>query len=102
MPDIKRLVVDFKDLATWMVKENDIHDGIWGIFARFGLNVVNAQTVYQDNPPVVRPAVVAPLLELGIQEYKEVNELSVDAAVVNPRARAIKKAATTRKIAKKR
>lgn len=100
MADPKRVVLPYKDLVEMMIKRNNLHEGLWGLFARFGLNVANAPVEY-DDATQVRPVAIVPLIEIGLQEYKQLNDLSLDAAVVNPRQKVAKKARTAKKKAKK-
>jgi hypothetical protein len=80
------ITFDFKKVVEWALKEKGIHEGIWGLYARFGLQVVNAPVqASEDAPTHIKPTVVCPLLELGIQPYKEVNDLSVDAGTLQGR-----------------
>jgi hypothetical protein len=96
MAEPKRIVLPYKELVELMIKKHDLHEGIWGLFARFGLNVANASVEY-EGAQQMRPIAVIPLVEIGIQEYAALNEISLDAAVVNPRQKAAKKRRATKK-----
>lgn len=80
MAEAKMITYSFKELAALMVKDQGIHEGYWGIYARFGINAANAGPSETD----VKPTALVPILELGIQKFDELNNLSVDAAVENP------------------
>lgn len=80
MAEAKLINYSFKELAALMVKDQGIHEGFWGIYARFGINAANAGPSETD----VRPTALVPILELGLQKVEELNNLSVDAAVENP------------------
>jgi hypothetical protein len=80
MPEAKQIIYSFKELATLMVKDRGIHEGYWGIFARFGIGAANAGPSETD----VRPTALVPIVELGLQKFDELNNLSVDASIVNP------------------
>jgi hypothetical protein len=69
-----------KELATMMIKALNIHSGIWGIAVKFGLGAINAGS--NDND--LMPAAVLPVMEIGLQKFDKVNNLSVDAAQANP------------------
>lgn len=75
------ITYSFKELATLLVKEQGLHEGYWGIYAKFGITAANAGPTDAD----LRPTALVPILELGLQRYEELNNLSVDAAEVNPR-----------------
>src|SRR6185369_4110676 len=97
MPESKRITVPYKELVEWVIKKNSVHEGIWGVHVRFGLQVINAPVALDEHTPVARPSAVIPLLEIGIQEYTELGDLSWDAAVINPRGRGAKKATSKKK-----
>jgi hypothetical protein len=80
MAEAKLISYSFKELAALMVKDQGIHEGCWGIYARFGINAANAGPSEGD----VRPTALVPILELGLQKFEELNNLSVDAAIENP------------------
>ncbi len=98
-PEPKRFVLPYRELVEMMIKKNDLHEGLWCLFARFGLNVANAQVDY-EGASQIRPIAIIPLVEIGIQESKQLNELSLDAAKVNP-GKAGKKKATKKRAVKK-
>lgn len=78
----------FKELSELMVKDQNIHEGYWGIYIRFGIGAINAGP--SDNE--LKPAAVVPVLEIGLQRYNELNNLCVNAAEVNPKTSAAKSA----------
>jgi hypothetical protein len=80
MAEASQFVFTFTELARLLVKHQDIHEGNWGIFVRFGISATNISA------PDARlvPAAIVPVLELGIQKFDEANPLTVDAAAVNP------------------
>jgi hypothetical protein len=63
-----------------MVQERGITEGYWGIYVRFGIKAINAGESDND----LRPTAIVPIVELGLQKFPELNNLSVDAAEVNP------------------
>jgi len=80
MPEPTQILYSFKELAELMVKDRDLHAGYWGIFVRFGINATNVGTSENE----LRPTALVPVMELGLQRFEELNNLSVDAAKVNP------------------
>ena len=96
MPEASLIMYSFKELATLMVKDRDIHEGLWGLYFRFGIRALNAGETNME----LRPTAVVPILEVGLQQFPELNNLSVDAAEVNPLPSKSKKA--TKKANKKR
>lgn len=70
----------FKELAALMVKDQGLHEGYWGVYVRFGINAANVGASDTD----LRPTALVPIVELGLQKSEDLNNLSVDAAEVNP------------------
>ena len=82
MPETRQIVFSYKELAEMLVKHQDIHEGLWGIYAEFGITAANINSDPQGDSV---PAAIIPLQRLGLQRYDvEVLGLTVDAAVVNP------------------
>ncbi len=80
------------------MKKQGIHEGIWGIYIRFGIKGANIGEQSGD----LSPAAIVPVLDIGIQRFENESNLTVDAAQVNPRQRTqTKKRAATRKALKK-
>jgi len=80
MAEATRFVFTFKELAELLVKKQGLHEGIWGIIVRFGLQARNTGLTAES----VLPTAMVPILEIGIQRQEEMSPLAVDAAVVNP------------------
>ena len=95
-------LVTCKQLAELLVKDRNIHEGIWGIFVRFGIHAlnVNVEPPGEPQPAMLAPAALVPILEIGIQPFKKPTEFTVDAAEVNPAPKATKRSAS-KKSAKK-
>ena len=80
MAEPTQIVFSFKEVAEALIKKHGIHDGVWGVFVRFGLQAGNAGL---DKSQIL-PTAIVPILELGLQKFDEENNLAVDAAEVNP------------------
>lgn len=80
MPEANQIMFSFKELAALMVKDQGLSDGYWGIYVRFGISAANAGPSDSD----LKPTALVPVVELGLQKFDQLNNLSVDAAVVNP------------------
>jgi len=76
-----------------LLKKHGIHNGIWGIFIKFGIKGAN----FGASPSDVLPTAIVPILEIGLQRFKEENNIAVDAAKVNPEPHPGKKARTSRR-----
>jgi hypothetical protein len=75
-------VIDFshKDVVTALLKQQDIHEGVWSLAVKFGLTAANVQIAEQE----LTPAAIVSLANLRIERATEITVLSVDASVVNP------------------
>jgi len=82
MAEASLITFTFKELASLLVKEQEIHQGIWGIYVKFGIKGANAGESDAD----LKPTAIVPILEIGLQTFDVLNNLSVDAAEVNPGA----------------
>jgi len=80
MPEATQIVFKHKELVEILVKAQNIHDGIWGLFIRFGIGASNVGASEAD----LNPAAIVPVLEIGLQKFEKETNLSVDAAKVNP------------------
>jgi hypothetical protein len=80
MPEIANIVFSYKEVATALLKAQDIHEGLWSLFMRFGLNAANMG----GNDNELRPCAIIPVLEIGLQKAEKENNVTVDAAKVNP------------------
>jgi hypothetical protein len=81
MAEPNQIAFGFKEVVEALVKKQSIHEGIWGIYVRFGMNAQNIGPTEND----LRPAAIIPILEIGLQKFDKENNLTVDAAKVNPR-----------------
>lgn len=80
MAEVTQYTFSFKELAEALVKKQDLHEGIWGIAIKFGLQATNLG----PNPENLQPSAIVPIVEIGIHKQEEMTSLSVDAAIVNP------------------
>lgn len=80
MAEVNHHVFTFKEVVEALLKKENIHEGIWGIYVEFGLGSGNAGP--SDNE--LFPTAFIPIRTLGIQRVEKENSLSVDAAKVTP------------------
>jgi hypothetical protein len=80
MPEATQIVFKHKELVEILVKAQGIHDGIWGLFIRFGIGASNVGASETD----IQPAAIVPVTEIGLQKFDKETSISVDAAKVNP------------------
>lgn len=81
MAEATQYTLSFKELAEIIVKNQGLHEGVWGIYVKFGISAGNVSFKDQN----LLPTAMVPIVEIGIQKQDELNSLSVDAAVTNPR-----------------
>ncbi|MSO22503.1 MAG: hypothetical protein EXQ58_04450 [Acidobacteria bacterium] len=80
MSESRQIVFSFKEIAEELVKKEDVREGHWGIFVKFGIHGANLGPTESG----LFPTAVVPILELGIQKFDKPNNLTVNAAKVNP------------------
>jgi hypothetical protein len=82
MAEPRQITFSYQEIAELLVKHQDIHEGLWGVYFELGLGAANIPSA-PDAAAV--PAAIVPLQRMGIQKFDdEVQGLTVDAAVVNP------------------
>jgi len=82
MPEPRQITFTYKEVAEALVKKQDLTEGIWGLYLRFGIQAANIG----PTPDSVHPAAIIPVLEIGLQKMDEGSNIAVDAAQVNPKA----------------
>jgi hypothetical protein len=93
MPEANEYIFSFKEIAEHFVKVLDLHEGLWGVQIRFSLAATNLGTEPGGN---VFPTALIPVKEIGLRRYDEANNLTVDAAEVNPAPKAAGKGTSTK------
>lgn len=82
MPEIKNYTFNHSELAEILVKKMGIHEGLWGVSIEFTFAATNINT--GPDPKSFAPAAIAAVKSIGIQRFDTPNNLTVDAAIVNP------------------
>lgn len=82
MPQPTHFNFSHKDVATALIKHQNIQSGIWGLHVKFGIKAMNVGVGDDD----LQPSAVIPVLSIGLERFYRLNNLSVDAALVNPRS----------------
>jgi hypothetical protein len=80
MAQTTQLVFKHTEVVEALLKKQGIHEGIWGLYVRFGLQAANMG----PNPNELMPVAIVPLMEIGLQKMDVEGSLAVDAAKVNP------------------
>ncbi len=81
MPEATQISFTFKEIVEALVKRQDIHEGLWGIYIEFAFGAANVGNPKDGD---VLPAAIVPVQKIGIQRFDEPSNLTVDAAIVNP------------------
>ena len=81
MPEARQIIFSYQELAEALIKQQDIHEGLWGLYVEFAIAAAN-----MNNPEgKIVPTAIVPVQRIGIQRFdQELEGLTVDAAVVNP------------------
>lgn len=80
MAEPEKYVFTYREVAEALVKQQDIHEGVWSIYVEFGL--AGANTGPSDDQ--LLPTAIVPIVRMGLVRVPKENALSVDATVVNP------------------
>jgi hypothetical protein len=83
MPEVKTYTLTLTEIAELLIKKLDIHEGLWGAYIEFGLAAANVP-IGPEVKGAIAPAVIGVLHKFGIQRFDSPNNLTVDAAKVNP------------------
>lgn len=80
MAEISKYTFSFKEIVETLVKKQGLREGLWALDIRFGMQATN----FGPNESDVKPTAIVPILEIGIQRVDKENNLTVDAAKLNP------------------
>ena len=76
MAEPTQIVFSHKEVAEALITQQGIRDGIWGLYIKFGIKGMNVGSSDDD----LQPTAVVPILQIGLQKFDKVNNISVDAA----------------------
>jgi hypothetical protein len=82
MPETKNYIFNHLELAEILIKRLDLHEGFWGVYFEFGHAGANVPT--SPDSKSFQPAAITIIQRVGIQRFDVANNLTVDAAQVNP------------------
>ena len=80
MVDVTQYVYKSKELTALIIKDREIHDGLWQLLVNFGMGATNIGPSEAE----VAPAAIVTVQSIGIQRVPQTGPLAVDAAEVNP------------------
>ena len=88
MPETKSLTFTYKEVVEALIRYNNLHEGIWGLSIEFGLAAAN---IAPEDGGDLLPTAIIPVKKIGLTRSNELNNLTVNAAEVNPAPKAKKK-----------
>lgn len=80
---------DLREVVEALIKRQGIHNGLWGVTVEFALAA--AYIPAEGDSKSLTPAGISLVERIGIRKVDEANSLTVDAALVNPEPRAMKR-----------
>jgi hypothetical protein len=83
MAEATQIMFNHKELVEMMIKKQGLREGIWTLSVRFGMQAMNFGTNPEGTD--VLPTALIPVLEIGINRTEKENNISLDAAKINPR-----------------
>lgn len=81
MAEPTQIAFSYKEIVEALIKKHDLHEGLWGLNVNFGLQATNIG----PNDTDLKPAGVLAILGIGLQKMDKENNMTVDAAKVNPK-----------------
>lgn len=87
MPEATQIAFKHAEIVELLIKKQGIHEGIWGLFVRFGLNASNIG----PNETELMPAAILGVIEIGLQKFDKESNLALDAAKINPASKPAEK-----------
>jgi hypothetical protein len=82
MAEPTEIMFNHKELVELMIKKQNIHEGIWMVSVKFGMQATNFG-VAPDGSDIL-PTAMLPVMAIGIHRADKMNNIAVDAALVNP------------------
>jgi hypothetical protein len=80
MPETKQITFTHGEIAAALVQYAGLKEGLWGLYVEFGIAAGNVAT--GEGGPL-NPAAIVPVLKLGLQRFKEPNNMTADASQVS-------------------
>lgn len=80
MAEIEQLSFSYQEVVTAIIKDRQIHEGIWQLVISFGIGGANLG----DNAESLVPVAIVPVKAIGIVRVEAETNLTVNAAVANP------------------
>ena len=77
----REVYLTHKELVELIIRKNNLYEGIWSLSIKFGFTGSNVEAPGRPKCP----GMICVVESIGICEVDEVDNLSVDAAKINPR-----------------
>ena len=74
--------IDYKELASLLIKKFGITHGHWGIYIEFTMAGQNAYFQDQNGRKKMCPTAILGVSKIGLQQFDQPNDLTVDAGFV--------------------
>jgi hypothetical protein len=84
MAEPTQFMFDLQEVLEDLIKRQGVRKGRWRITCELGFAGTNAQVPSPSGELTVRPAAMVIIQRIGITKTEEINDLTLDAAVVNP------------------
>ena len=78
---MEQVTFSHKEVAAALIRYNDIHEGLWGLYVEFGLAGANIGPGPEGE---MHPAAIVPILKIGLRRFDKPSNLTADASEVNP------------------
>lgn len=78
MSESTQIVFTHKEVVEALLRKQGISSGIWGLYVKFGIGAMNMGA----GPADLNPTAIVPVMQIGLQQFEEINNLSVDASKV--------------------
>lgn len=82
MPEVKTYTLNLTEISEVIIKKLELHEGLWGVYLEFALGAANVPA--SPEAKTIAPAIIGLVQKIGIQRFDSPNNLTVDAAQVNP------------------
>ena len=81
MAEITQIQYKLHEVAGLMIKDRDLHEGLWMIQVTFGFAAINTGPTADE----MFPTAMVPVQSIGLARVPDPGPLTVNAAIVNPR-----------------
>jgi len=94
---VDHIFIDWREVAIALVKHKGIHEGLWRAGVELDMHAMMANLAQRSGHAHKRPAALISIERIDLMQIpeKEADELTIDAAEVNPRQRLIYPGAPT-------